>query len=650
MLNAGQHLTLALTGLAASLASRDPALNGLAADHAAAFAGLAGQRFGDDWPAVAARHGGTDLPLPRLTAALAAAGLPVVAPQLVLAIGLVEEEPRLAALLGDGRHATPGGLVACLRSVGGSDDPLAVKDALAQALRLGLVVSLDPARPRLDQPLGIPAPLWDALSGSTAGLPGARLLLPGTTPTLAGLVLTDQTRRAAASAAAVMNGDQLLVLRGPSDNGRRSLACAIAAAAGRPVLEAEPALASDAAAWTQAGLLAAITGAALLVAPTLGPGETLALPPLPLSGVPLIVALERSGSVDPGGRSLLGLALPAPDAALRTQLWQAALPCLDATTAAALATPRLAAGTIMRTAPAALLTARAANRDLPTQGDVAAALAETPDPRLEGLATRVSLSGHSERPQLDSLADTELDALARRCTLREALADHAGAGPGGLGVRALFSGPSGTGKTMAARHLARLLGRELWRIDLAAVVSKYIGETEKALDRALAAAESRDIILLLDEGDALMARRTDVGNANDRYANLETNFLLQRLEDFSGIIIVTTNAADRIDTAFARRMDVVVPFRPPDAPLRAAILKGLLAGSDVSSQQLVEVAARCTLTGGQLRNIGLHARLMGLCAGRLPGDADLLQAVTREYRKDGGHSPLKPSVATTGSR
>ncbi|WP_156256844.1 ATP-binding protein, partial [Sandarakinorhabdus oryzae] len=300
--------------------------------------------------------------------------------------------------------------------------------------------------------------------------------------------------------------------------------------------------------------------------------------------------------------------------------------------------------TIMRAAPAALLAARAAGRDQPTPADVAAALAETPDPRLEGLATRISLSDRSERPQLDALADAELDALARRCTLREALADHAGAGPGGLGVRALFSGPSGTGKTMAARHLARLLGRELWRIDLSAVVSKYIGETEKALDRALAAAESRDIILLLDEGDALMARRTDVGNANDRYANLETNFLLQRLEDFAGIIIVTTNAAERIDTAFARRMDVVVPFRPPDAALRAAILKGLLAGSDVSPGQLGEVAARCTLTGGQLRNIGLHARLLGLSAGRAPGDADLLHAVTREYRKDGGHSPLKPPI------
>lgn len=649
MLNAGQHLTLALTGLAASLAGRDASLAALARDHGAAFASLCGQRFGPDWQAVVAASAAPTLPLPRLAAALS--GLPAIAPQLLLAIGLVEEEPRLAPLLGDGRHATPGGLVAALRGAGGQDDPLAVREALAGLLRLGLVTSLDSARPRLDQPLSIPAPVWDALAGSTAGLPGAHFA--GNLPRLADLVLPPDTARAAQGAATLLAGPQpvLLVLRGAAGNGRRSLARAMATAAGRPLLEAEPSLPADAAGWATAGLVAAISGAALLVAPPLAAGETLALPPLPLPQVPLILALERGGSINPGHSALLGLSLPPPDAALRARLWQAALPGLDAPAAATLATLRLAAGTIMRTAPAAAIAATAAGRATPIPADVTTALAQAPDARLDGLATRISLEDEGDRPQLDAIADAELEALVNRCTLREALARHAGAGTGGLGVRALFSGPSGTGKTMAARHLARRLGRELWRIDLSAVVSKYIGETEKALDRALAAAESRDIVLLLDEGDALMARRTDVGNANDRYANLETNFLLQRLEDFAGIIIVTTNAADRIDSAFARRMDVVVPFRPPDAALRAAILHGLLAGSTVSAAQLGEVAARCTLTGGQLRNIGLHARLLGLAAGRTPGDDDLLHAVAREYRKAGGHSPLKPpGTAVSGAR
>ena len=164
--------------------------------------------------------------------------------------------------------------------------------------------------------------------------------------------------------------------------------------------------------------------------------------------------------------------------------------------------------------------------------------------------------------------------MLARCQHREALAAAAcECGEDAshtCGVRALLSGPSGTGKTLAARILAAALGKDLYRVDVSATVNKYLGETEKNLDRAFSAAEELDIILLLDEGDALMATRTDVGSSNDRYANLETNFLLQRIELFAGILLVTTNAADRIDKAFARRMDVIILFRAPDehAPLR----------------------------------------------------------------------------------
>ena len=139
------------------------------------------------------------------------------------------------------------------------------------------------------------------------------------------------------------------------------------------------------------------------------------------------------------------------------------------------------------------------------------------------------------------------------------------------GVRALFSGPSGTGKTLAARLLASALQMDLYRLDLSAVVNKYIGETEKNLNQIFARAEELDVILLLDEGDALLTQRTEVSNANDRYANLETNYLLQRLKSFEGILIVTTNAGDRIDSAFQRRMDVVISFPPPDATERWVI-------------------------------------------------------------------------------
>ncbi len=178
------------------------------------------------------------------------------------------------------------------------------------------------------------------------------------------------------------------------------------------------------------------------------------------------------------------------------------------------------------------------------------------------VATRVETPDSWSALAVSPEAMRDLVLAELRCRHRESLAAAAGPGgrPGGCGVRLLFRGPSGTGKTLAARTLAGVLGLDLYAVDLAAVVDKYLGETEKNLDRLFSRAEETGASLLLDEGDALMTRRTSVESSNDRYANLETNFLLQRLESFEGILVVTTNAAARIDTAFARRMDVVVDF------------------------------------------------------------------------------------------
>jgi SpoVK/Ycf46/Vps4 family AAA+-type ATPase len=142
-----------------------------------------------------------------------------------------------------------------------------------------------------------------------------------------------------------------------------------------------------------------------------------------------------------------------------------------------------------------------------------------------------------------------------------------------------------------------------------------------------------------------MARRTDVSNANDRYANLETNFLLQRIENFEGIILVTSNDADRIDTAFSRRMDTILAFHAPDELRRLEILEQQLGEHGASSALLHDIACRCALTGGQLRNIALHSRLLALESGKPPGDAQLRAAVVREYRKIDSHCPLKPALA-----
>jgi SpoVK/Ycf46/Vps4 family AAA+-type ATPase len=206
----------------------------------------------------------------------------------------------------------------------------------------------------------------------------------------------------------------------------------------------------------------------------------------------------------------------------------------------------------------------------------------------------------------------------------------------------LFSGPSGTGKTLSARLLASVLGKDLYRLDLSGVVNKYLGETEKNLDRVFGIAEALDVVLLIDEGDVLLGRRTDVHSSNDRYANLETNYLLQRLESFQGIVVITTNAEQHIDGAFARRLDVVVEFSAPGPEQRCALWEiHLPADHRVSDALLGDLAGRCGLTGGQVRNAVLHAALLALDDGGHVGDDQLIAAVRREYRKSGSVCPLR---------
>ena len=200
---------------------------------------------------------------------------------------------------------------------------------------------------------------------------------------------------------------------------------------------------------------------------------------------------------------------------------------------------------------------------------------------------------------------------------------------------------AGTGKTLAARIVGAELGLDLYRVDLSAVVSKYIGETERNLSRLFARAEEQDIILLLDEGDSLLTARTDVRNSNDRYANMETNYLLQRLEHYEGIILITSNAADRIDSAFQRRIDIFVEFSSPDTGQRQSLWRLHLPTQHTVSDSFIRTASlRCKLTGGQIRNAALHATVLAVEAETLLSDVFLTEGIRREYTKMGAASPL----------
>lgn len=589
--------------------------------------------------------------------ALRTAGLSDLELELMLAAGLIEEDPRFGqvfepAATGRDRRPSFGGLLAWWR---GGDDGVdraeAVRHSLLALLRHGLLQVLNPEAPRPEWLLAVPHSLWDGLRGDAPSLRWLKHHEHESLCRLEAFVANAEVQARAAALPALLgaDADAVLLVRGPLHNGRKTLIGAVAHALGRSLLVAEQAVFDDEANWRLFGLLAVLLNALPAVDCDLTPGETKKLAPLPFAKMPLCIATGPQGAWATGeARAMLTVELPLPDPAQRLLHWKAVLPEHDDAVLRPLAeAARLTSGNVRRVARTAGGLAALAQREQIETDDVQQACRAMQSARLETLATRLPGRGGLHELAVDAPTRDELEALASRCRFRERLAASGGAGQANAGVRALLAGGSGTGKTLAARLLASTLGKDLYRVDLSATVNKYLGETEKNLHHAFSAAEELDAVLLLDEGDALMANRTDIGSSNDRYANLETNFLLQRIESFDGILLVTTNAAERIDKAFSRRMDVVIQFRPPDEWRRYDILR-LQLGADgtdpdaVDDDWLQQMACRCTLTGGQLRNVVSHARLLALQQDGVLRTEHLFASLMREYRKTGGTCPLRP--------
>jgi ATPase family associated with various cellular activities (AAA) len=206
-------------------------------------------------------------------------------------------------------------------------------------------------------------------------------------------------------------------------------------------------------------------------------------------------------------------------------------------------------------------------------------------------------------------------------------------GTRGLGISALFAGASGTGKTMAAEVLAGELRLDLYRIDLSQVVSKYIGETEKNLRRVFDAAEEGGAVLLFDEADALFGKRSEVKDSHDRYANIEVSYLLQRMESYRGLAILTTNMKAELDPAFLRRLRFVVRFPFPDAAQRARIWERIFPADTPTEGLDVDKLAKLNVAGGNIRNIALQAAFLAADEGEPVRMAHLLRAAYTEYAK-----------------
>jgi SpoVK/Ycf46/Vps4 family AAA+-type ATPase len=464
-----------------------------------------------------------------------------------------------------------------------------------------------------------------------------------------------------------------LLFRGPVGAGQRGVAEALAAGVGAPLLvvdlaralavesDFEPALElAFRQAWLQYAILyldgleslegdtRAIHYRALLDALADHPGIVILAGPT--SETPLGSSARR------GPLSAISVAFAIPDQAGRRGCWQARLAELDVN----LETEelellagrfRLTPGQIAAAAASAREQARwrlaaqasaseAAPAPQPTIGELVAAARVHSTHNLSALARKITPTYTWGDIVLPPQRLEQLREICNTLKYRGLVFDTWGFDARlslGKGLNALFAGPPGTGKTMAAEIIAGDLSLDLYKIDLASIVSKYIGETEKNLARIFAEAESSNAILFFDEADALFGKRSEVRDSHDRYANIEISFLLQRMEEYEGIVILATNLRKNMDEAFVRRLQFAVEFPFPSEQDRLRIWETIWpdATPRASNLDLDLMARRFELAGGNIRNIALAAAFLAAADGAIITMAHLLGATRREYQKMG---------------
>jgi ATP-dependent 26S proteasome regulatory subunit len=363
-----------------------------------------------------------------------------------------------------------------------------------------------------------------------------------------------------------------------------------------------------------------------------------------LEGVsaPLIVGVRERRR--PGHCQFLTLEVEPPSHQERRQLWTQALgqwgPTLNGAVEA-VSRQFEVSPSLIQTAGVALRAMEAEHRGpLSTGQEQADRLWEIcrrqSRPRLDELAQRIEPSATWDDLVLPEAQRQTLREITMHVRHRHTVYEtwgFAAKGMRGLGISALFAGASGTGKTMAAEVLGHTLRLDLYRIDLSQVVSKYIGETEKNLRKVFDAAEGGAAILLFDEADALFGKRSEVKDSHDRYANVEVSYLLQRMEAYRGLAILTTNMKGALDAAFLRRIRFVIQFPFPDPVQRAEIWRRIFPKAVPTAGLDWERLARLNVSGGQIRNIAMNATFLAAEAGEAVAMRHLLQAARGEYAK-----------------
>ncbi|HEX3761950.1 MAG TPA: ATP-binding protein [Kofleriaceae bacterium] len=498
----------------------------------------------------------------------------------------------------------------------------------------------------------MPAPeLIHYLAGQPASVP----VLSAVVAPAEGALLDDAQQRAVAHIRSVLGNRQPLILyiEGAQLTGRRT---AVALASGEPVLALDlanlspsPDSLSDAlvALRREAALRGAIpliAGIEELISPEGGkdPRMRLLAQHLNQSDGPVVLVSSWRGADVGAQLPAVRIEWPIPDVAARRALWQVLAGAGDDGAALDLIAHRfpLGAGMIRRAiASAQVLAGRPPGAPL-SPSELQAGIRQNVAERLGGLAERVVIKQTWNELVLADDVMTRVVGLVGRVRHAHMVYEQWGYRskmPRGVGVAALFSGPPGTGKTMVAGLIANELELELYQVDLSKVVSKWIGETEKQLAQVFDAAEAGHVLLLFDEADALFGQRsTEMRGATDRYANLEVNFLLQRIERFNGIVILTTNLDASIDKALKRRLAAHVVFQHPDDDERAQLWTQLLAADgapldrDIDARKLSRLYPK--MTGANIRNSALAAAFLAAAEGRNRIDqATVMQAARGEY-------------------
>lgn len=504
------------------------------------------------------------------------------------------------------------------------------------AVASGLLAILNESAPLPERALMIPTPLWLALAGHDNHWPGTTIGVNS----ISKVPLPESVTIEAKRHAEALDGQphRTLVLRSGSPAEARSVAAEIAAALERRSLFIETDKLNGLGPWLF------LRGLIPVFCLQLAPGEIRAMPNLPGYGGPVLATCGPDGGVESPRGSAASWLLPVAPRLERVALWQAALG--ETELAEKLGTEhRHGSGRIAHLGRLAHHQAALAQHPKPKESDIIAAAWTGEGSGLDSLAEPLRSPVEDAALVMAPELSAALETLLARCRLRDDLTAGLGASATTryrTGVRALFTGPSGTGKTLAAGWIATRLGLPLYRVDLASVTSKYIGETEKNLSQLLARAEQAEVILFFDEADSLFGKRTDISDSNDRFANAQTNYLLQRIENYDGIVLLTSNSQARFDTAFARRLDFVIAFPAPRPEERRALWKSHLGDStEISQTQLNQLAALVDFSGGHIRNAVLAAAVRARPEGRKITVRDLVTGIESELRKLGRQLPMQ---------